>query len=49
MMENGQCSFLELDNLGHLTINATCRVNKRERPMLRTATETKPTTKRGTK
>lgn len=50
MSDSRQISFLTEDNLGHIAICAECRVNKRERPMLRTMTETKPTTtKRGTK
>lgn len=50
MSDNSQVSFLTEDNHGHTTIFAEYRVNKRERPMLRTMTETKPTTTtRGTK
>lgn len=48
-MNGEQYSFLVTDNLGNTTISAMFRVNKRERPMLRTATETRQPPKRGTK
>lgn len=37
--EEGQVSFLERDVLGNITIKAEHRVNKRERPTIRTRAE----------
>ena len=37
--ENGQISFLVTDNFGHNTIYAEFRVNKKERPTIRTRAE----------
>ena len=39
MDENGQISFLFADNFGHTTIYAEFRVNKKERPTIRTRAE----------
>ena len=39
MDENGQISFLVTENFGHTTIYAEFRVNKRERPFIRTRAE----------
>lgn len=37
--EEGQESFLTTDAIGNLTIKAEHRVNKKQKPMLRTITE----------
>ena len=37
--ENGQLTFLDVDVLGFITIKAEYRVNKKQRPTIRTRTE----------
>lgn len=37
--EKGQLTFLDVDVLGLITIKAEYRVNKKERPCIRTRTE----------
>lgn len=39
MDDKGQISFLTTDNLGFITIYAEFRVNKKERPFIRTRAE----------